>query len=70
MAEVYRRYRDGLDAAGLVDADLFAWRALEALGGEPERWGATPVFVYGFDDFTPLELRGAARCWPTARART
>ena len=27
-----------------------------ALGASPERWGATPVFVYGFDDFTPLEL--------------
>ena len=55
VGEVYRRYREGLDAAGLVDADLFAWRALEALGSEPERWGATPVFFYGFDDFTPLE---------------
>ena len=34
--ELYRRYRDGLDAAGLVDEDLYAWRALEALRAEPE----------------------------------
>ena len=56
VAEVYRRYRQGLDAAGLVDDDLFAWRALDALRRAPAAWGASPVFVYGFDDFTPLEL--------------
>ena len=56
VAEVYRRYRAGLDAAGLEDEELYAWRALEALRAEPVRWGATPVFVYGFDDFTRLEL--------------
>lgn len=56
VAALYSRYRDGLEAAGLVDAELFAWRALDALRGEPGRWGRTPVFVYGFDDFTPLEL--------------
>jgi ATP-dependent helicase/DNAse subunit B len=56
VAALYARYRAGLDAAGLVDAELFAWRALDALRREPARWGHTPVFVYGFDDFTPLEL--------------
>ena len=55
VGEIYRRYREGLEAAGLVDSDLFAWRALEALAREPDRWGGTPVFFYGFDDFTPLE---------------
>lgn len=55
VGELYRRYRAGLEAAGLVDSDLFAWRALAALNAEPQRWGATPVFFYGFDDFTPLE---------------
>ena len=33
---------------------------------EPERWGGTPVFVYGFDDFDPLQLDAletlAGRC--------
>ncbi len=32
------------------------WGTLDALRREPERWGATPLFVYGFDDFTRLEL--------------
>ena len=57
VAQVYRRYRGGLEAAGLVDSDLFAWQALEALRADPGSWGDTPVFVYGFDDFDPLELR-------------
>jgi ATP-dependent helicase/DNAse subunit B len=56
LATLYGRYRDGLDAAGLVDSELFARRALDALRREPARWRGTPVFVYGFDDFTPLEL--------------
>lgn len=55
VAEVYRRYREGLDSAGLVDEDLYAWHALDALRRDPARWGGTPVFVYGFDDFTALE---------------
>jgi len=56
VGSVYARYRDRLDVSGLVDQELFAWRALDALRREPRLWGRTPVFVYGFDDFTPLEL--------------
>jgi ATP-dependent helicase/DNAse subunit B len=56
VAAVYRGYRAGLDRAGVVDADVFAWRALDALRSDPEAWGGTPLFVYGFDDFTALEL--------------
>jgi ATP-dependent helicase/DNAse subunit B len=56
VAALYRGYRDGLVAAGLVDPELFAWRALDRLRRDPARWGTTPLFVYGFDDFTPLEL--------------
>ena len=41
--------------SGAVDAELFAWRALDALRVAPRRWGATPVFFYGFDDMTALE---------------
>jgi ATP-dependent helicase/DNAse subunit B len=55
-AAIYRRYREHLDEAGLVDAELFAWRALDALRERPLAFGRTPVFVYGFDDFTPIEL--------------
>jgi ATP-dependent helicase/DNAse subunit B len=56
IAEIYRRYRERLDAAGLVDDELFAWQAVCTLRENPAAWGTTPVFVYGFDDFTPLEL--------------
>jgi ATP-dependent helicase/DNAse subunit B len=56
VAAIYAGYRRALEAAGLVDPELFAWRALDALRREPGRWGGTPVFVYGFDDFTALEL--------------
>ena len=40
-------------------------RAARLAGGqratrEPASWGETPVFVYGFDDFTPLELAALA----------
>ena len=63
VAAVYRGYRAGLEAAGLLDEELFAWGALDALrNADPERggpaaaWGGTPVFVYGFDDFDGLQL--------------
>jgi ATP-dependent helicase/DNAse subunit B len=56
VAALYEAYRTVLDAAGAVDGDLFAWRALDALRAHPRRWGGRPVFVYGFDDFTGLEL--------------
>ena len=55
VGAVYGGYRRGLERAGLVDAELFSWRALDAIRAEPERWSATPVYVYGFDDFTPVE---------------
>jgi ATP-dependent helicase/DNAse subunit B len=63
VATIYRAYRDGLDAADLMDSELFAWRALKALdsapaerGGPGAAWGGTPLFAYGFDDFDPLQL--------------
>lgn len=56
IAKLYAAYRDALGRSRLVDDELFAGIALEALRAEPERFGQTPVFVYGFDDFTPLEL--------------
>ena len=56
VAAIYRSYRDQLEKAKLVDVDLFAWRAVDRLRHEPHSWGRTPVFVYGFDDFTELEL--------------
>src|SRR4051794_13668010 len=37
VAALYRSYRERLESAGLVDSELFAWRALEALRHEPHR---------------------------------
>src|SRR4051812_16994868 len=55
-AAIYAAYRERLDAAGLADEELAAWRAVDALREQPHRFGNTPVFAYGFDDFTPIEL--------------
>lgn len=54
-AAIYDRYARALDRLGRVDAELHAWRALDALRTEPAAWGSTPVFLYGFDDLTLLE---------------
>lgn len=56
VASIYRAYRERLDATGLADEELFAWRAVDALRERPHDFGRTPVLVYGFDDFTPIEL--------------
>lgn len=56
LATIYEAYREVLGDVGLVDDEQFARRALDALRREPRRFGATPVFAYGFDDFTRLEL--------------
>jgi ATP-dependent helicase/DNAse subunit B len=55
IARIYHGYRSELDRIGRVDAELYAWRALDALRGEPGLWGSEPVFVYGFDDLTAIE---------------
>jgi RecB family exonuclease len=55
VASIYTAYARELDKLGRVDAELYAWRALDALRAAPGRWQSTPVFVYGFDDLTPLE---------------
>ena len=55
VAALYVSYRRLLDELGVVDRELFAWRALDALRGSPERWGSSPVLFYGFDDLTALQ---------------
>ena len=54
-AAIYDRYTRALERLDRVDPELFAWRALDALRASPGAWGATPVFLYGFDDLTQLE---------------
>ena len=59
IAAIYRAYREGLENAGLLDEELYARGALDALRQGPARetpWGRSPVFAYGFDDFNGLQL--------------
>ena len=56
VAEVYAGYHAALEKAELVDREWFAWNTLAAFRAEPGGWGARPVFVYGFDDFTEVQL--------------
>src|SRR5689334_7269265 len=55
VASIYLAYDHELEAVGRVDAELYAWRALDALRLAPGAWGDDPVFFYGFDDLHPLE---------------
>lgn len=55
VAAIYSAYARVLERAGRVDAELYSWRALDALRANPARWGSTAVYFYGFDDLTPLE---------------
>ena len=55
VAAIYLAYARELERLGRVDAELYAWRALDALRAGPGRWGDDPVFFYGFDDLHPLE---------------
>jgi ATP-dependent helicase/DNAse subunit B len=56
LAALYRAYHDRLDQLGAYDAEGFPRAALDALRERPAAWGTRPVFLYGFDDLTPLEL--------------
>src|SRR4051794_3082855 len=55
LGALYGAYRDALARVGRPDARLHALAALDALRLDPARWGGTPVFLYGFDDLTPLQ---------------
>jgi ATP-dependent helicase/DNAse subunit B len=56
LARLYGRYRHELDRLGRADRELAVWQALDMLRAAPGAWGAEPVFFYGFDDLTGLEL--------------
>lgn len=55
LGAIYRGYAAELERTGRIDAELFAWQALDALRKNPGRWGAEPVFFYGFDDLHGLQ---------------
>jgi superfamily I DNA/RNA helicase/RecB family exonuclease len=55
LAALYSAYHRRLERLGVVDREGLARAALDALRERPAAWGARPVFLYGFDDLTPLQ---------------
>jgi ATP-dependent helicase/DNAse subunit B len=55
LAALYSAYRRRLEQLGRPDQEGYAWAALDALRAAPGAWGGRPVFLYGFDDLTPIQ---------------
>ena len=56
LADLYAGYEHALARLGRSDPEQRATYALDVLRRSPARWGAVPVLLYGFDDFTRLQL--------------
>ncbi len=58
LGELFEGYRRGLERLrpARVSPERQATQALDALRRTPALWGSTPVLLYGFDDFTRLQL--------------
>jgi ATP-dependent helicase/DNAse subunit B len=56
LAALYSAYRRRLEGLGRPDREGEAWAALDALRADPARWGRRPVFLYGFDELTRIQL--------------
>jgi ATP-dependent helicase/DNAse subunit B len=48
-------YRRQQEKTGRRDRPAHVTAALDALREDPARWDGTPVFLYGFDDLSPLQ---------------
>jgi ATP-dependent helicase/DNAse subunit B len=55
LGALYSAYRRRLEQLGRPDQEGYAWAALDALRAAPGKWGGRPVFLYGFDDLTPIQ---------------
>ena len=53
---MFERYQQTLAQIRRSDRELRAIRALDQLRCKPVSWGAVPVLLYGFDDFTELQI--------------
>jgi ATP-dependent helicase/DNAse subunit B len=56
LGRLYGRYQASLQKIGRLDVEQRAVAALDALRRRPALWGSTPVFFYGFDDLTRLQM--------------
>jgi len=55
LGALYSAYRRRLERLGRPDEEGYAWAALDAMRAAPASWGSRPVFLYGFDDLTPIQ---------------
>ncbi len=56
LGRCFSEYQRMLKRIRRTDQEQRAVRALDALRRERSLWGATPVLIYGFDDFGALQL--------------
>ena len=56
IASLYEAYVEIRNELGLDDEHSAATAITSALRRDPDRWGARPVFLYGFDDLTLEQL--------------
>jgi ATP-dependent helicase/DNAse subunit B len=56
ICTVFERYQQTLARMRRADRELRATRSLDELRRKPASWGAVPVLLYGFDDFTELQI--------------
>src|ERR1700729_1091394 len=56
LCTVFERYHETLAQMRRTDRELRAPRALDRLRRKPASWGSAPVLLYGFDDFTELQM--------------
>jgi ATP-dependent helicase/DNAse subunit B len=56
ICTVFERYQQTLAQIRRSDRELRATRALDELRRKPASWGSVPVLLYGFDDFTELQI--------------
>jgi ATP-dependent helicase/DNAse subunit B len=56
LAALFAGYHELLEELGRSDPEERVTRALDALRRSPELWGRAPVYLYGFDDLTRLQL--------------
>ncbi|HEY7075646.1 MAG TPA: PD-(D/E)XK nuclease family protein [Solirubrobacteraceae bacterium] len=56
LATLYGAYHERLEALGVADAEGRARAALDGLRAQPSAWPGRPLFLYGFDDLTAVQL--------------
>jgi ATP-dependent helicase/DNAse subunit B len=56
LAMLFGAYSERIERVGALDPAAYARAVCDALVADTDLWQATPVFLYGFDDFTDPQL--------------